>query len=269
MTQQIYSRSVTILKKFTQNTQSSMITVYEPGVVSPFDLLATTRYYGFITDLRMHVDINSIEEKPLPELSVLDSRSERITAVRDLEWNSERREIEFYLEATGTPLCKIAAVSLLNRLPYYHVNLMPYFTDNAIINVGADARISARIVNAGYGLLQGTDEVVIFGSVKEEVTTLPTEPRVIQFAQPLAWTVGTASVQVLPANPSRLQATLVNHHATAKIFINYGALAELNKGICLLPAGGSYEINLTNPYAGVISAISTVAGATLSVLEAV
>lgn len=269
MVQDIYSRSVTILKRFTHAAESSVLVLYEPGFTSPFDLLQTTRYYGFITDLRLLVNINSIDEQELPDLDATSSRNERLTAFRDMEWKSRRKELALYLEASGQPACKIASISLLNRSPYYHVNLVPYFTDNAIINVGNDARILGQIVNAGYGLLEPNDEVVVFGSVKEEVTTLPESPRDIQFAQPFSWTVGTSSILLLPSNPSRLQATFVNHHASAKIYLNYGATAQQGLGICLMPNGGSYEINQTNPYFGVISAVSSSANATLSGLEAV
>lgn len=269
MLQSIYSRSTTILKRFTSSSLNQINVLYEPGFVSPWDLLPTTRYCGFITDLRLMVRIQSIDEQELPELEVTATRTERITAVRDMEWGGKRKEIALFIETSSMPPCQIASIALLNRIPYYHVNLMPYFTDNGIINVAADARILAGIKDAGYGLLQGTDEVTVFGSVKEEVTTLPEEPRIIQYCQPHSWTVSTASLQILPTNENRLQTTFVNRHNAAKIYLNYGALAEVGKGICLMPNGGSYEINKTNPYQGIVSAIADTAGATLSGLECV
>lgn len=267
MLQSIYSRSTTILRRFTSNSLGQVNVLYEPGFTSPWDLLPTVRYCGFITDLRLMVRIRSLEEQSLPELEVTSTRTERITAVRDLEWGGKRKELALFLETSRVPPCQIASIALLNRIPYYHVNLMPYFSDNGIINVAADARILASIVDAGYGLLQGTDEVTVFGSVKEEVTTLPEEERIIQYCQPSNWVVGTSSLQLLPINQNRLQVTLVNRHSSAKIYLNYGTIAEVGKGICLLPNGGSYEINKTNPYKGVISAVSDTANATLSGIE--
>ena len=269
MLQSIYSRSTTILKRFTSSSSNQVQVIYEPGFTSPWDLLPTVRYCGFITDLRMMVKIRSIEEQALPELEVTSSRTERITAVRDMEWSNKRKELVLFLETSVMPPCQIASISLLNRLPYYHVNLMPFFTDNGIINVAADARLLAGIVDAGYGVLQETDEVTLFGSVKEEVTTLPEEPRIIQLCQPYTWSIGTTNLQILPINENRLQATFVNRSETAKVYLNYGTLAEVGKGICLMPKGGSYEINRTNPYQGVVSAISDTNGATLSGLECV
>jgi hypothetical protein len=43
---------------------------------------------------------------------------------------------------------------------------------------------------------------------------------------------------------------------TDEVFINYGGMAELGKGITLMRGGGSYEINLSNLYRGAISAIA-------------
>ena len=269
MNQSIYSRSATILKRFTSASLNQVQVLYEPGFTSPWDLLQTTRYYGFVTDLRMMVKIRSLPEQELPELEPTSTRTERITAVRDMEWNSPRKEFTLFLESSSAPMMQIGSLTLQNRIPYYHVNLVPFFSDNGIINVAADARILGGITDAGYGLLLGVDEVVIFGSVKEEVTTLPSEPRVIQLSQPLTWTVGTASTQILPANPHRLQATFVNRNASAKIYLNYGSTAEVGKGICLMPLGGSYEINRSNPYQGMISAISDAANQSLSGLECV
>ena len=269
MLQSIYSRSSTILRRLTASSSNQIFVVYEPGFAHPWDLLPTTRYCGFITDLRLMVRITSIAEQELPELEVTASRTERITAIRDMEWGGKRKELALYLESSTMGPCQIASIALLNRVPYYHVNLMPYFTDNGIVNIAADARILGGIVDAGYGLLAGTDEVTIFGSVKEEVTTLPEEERIIQYCQPYNWTIGTASAQLLPVNANRLQATFVNRHESAKIYLNYGITAEVNKGICLMPKGGSYEINKTNPYQGIISAVSDTTSATLSGIECV
>lgn len=267
--QQIYSRSAQILQRFTVDTGSNMQVIYEPAVVSPWDRVNTLRYYGFITDLRMKVQISSIAESEIPNMGVESSRTDRLIAVRDMEWKSARKELELFLETSRQPLTNVARVSLLNRQPFYTINLLPYFTDNGVVNIANDARISARIKNAGYGLLQGSDEVVMYGSVKEEVTTLPEEEAIISSCQSHGWTIGTGNAQILPSNPNRLQLTLVNRGSEGTIFINYGNLAELGKGIALLPNGGSYEINYTNPYKGMISAVADSTGSQLSGMECV
>lgn len=267
--QQIYSRSAQILQRFTVTAGSNMQLLYEPALVTPWDTVNTLRYYGFITDLRMKIQIGSIAESVIPNMGLESTRTERLMAAREMEWSSARKELEIFLETSRQPLTNIATVSLLNRQPYYTVNLLPYFTDNGVVNIANDARLSARMKNAGYGLLQGSDEVVIYGSVKEEVTTLPEEEAVITSCQPHSWTIGTGNAQILPSNPNRLQLTLTNRGSSGIIYLNYGNLAEVGKGIALLPNGGSYEINYTNPYKGMISAVASAAGSLLSGLECV
>lgn len=267
MDQSVYSRSITILNRFDSASLGNFQTVYQTGFASPWDRLPVNRYYGFITDLRAKVRISSIPEKPLPTLDLEQSRTERLTAVRDLEWMGQRYELGLYLQSARLGPLHIASISLLNRQPYYHVNLLPYFTDNALINFASDAQLLARIENAGYGFLSGFDEVVIFGSVKEELTTLPTESREISYCQSYGLTVGTTAVQLLPTNANRLQATFTNASTANKIYLNYGTTAAQNTGIVLMPNGGSYEINETNPYKGVISAIASASGSTLTYIE--
>lgn len=270
MNQQVYSRSVNILSSLTEQTGNNLILLYEPGIINQFDIVGSTRYYGFITDLRMKVDIKSIPEIELPRFDISASRTDKMTALQDMEWRSARKQLDLFIETSTCPLTLFASVSLMNRLPYYHINLLPYFSDNGVINIANDCRLFARIKDVTWGLLLGTDSVVVFGSVKEEVTTLPTEPRTIQYAQPHEWLVANESAIILAANPHRLQATLVNRSETNKIYLNYGAMAELGAGICLQPNGGTYEINLTNPYLGAISAISeSSSGVYLSGLECV
>jgi hypothetical protein len=254
--QQTYSRTQQILSPFGANDNSLRI-IYQPSAISPYDRVQTLRFYGFITSLRMKVDINSINEIPLPDLDADASRTERITALRDMEWRSARKQISFFMRTATVDWQPLFDVSLLNRLPYYTVNLLPYLTDNISFDTSNDCLIGARITNAGYGLLEGSDRVTIYGSVREEITTLPTDSKEISFADPYSFEVGSNSQVIIPANPNRQQVTLVNTSLTTEVFINYGSSAELGKGITLMRGGGSYEINLQNLYRGAISAIST------------
>lgn len=255
--QQAYSRNVSIVKGFSSASGASMIQIYAPGSVTPWDRTATIRYYGFITSLRLKIDINSIPESQIPILDLTADRTERITAVRDLEWKSPRKQIDFFLKTSQIGWQQIASISLLNRLPYYHVNLLNYLTDGVAFEVGNDTRLAARIVDVGYGLLSTTDNLTIFGSAQEEATALPTDEPVISYGSDFSWALTTQSQIILPANANRLQATLVNTSETETAYLSYGGIAQAGRGIALLRGGGTYEINKFNPYKGAISAIGT------------
>jgi len=79
-------------------------------------------------------------------------------------------------------------------------------------------------------------------------------------------TAGIANVVVLQRNPRRSGATFVNISDT-RVFLCKGDIAVLNSGIPLNANGGSYEINFTNLYQGILSVITSAANKTLCVTE--
>lgn len=254
--QQAYSRTETVITTLTAATGGDLVEIYTPGLSSPLDTVASLRWNGFITGLRAMIDINSIEESAIPRLDVDSSRTDRITAVRDMEWRSARKELELLIRDSVTPWTPIASISLLNRLPYYHVALLPYLGDDGFFNCGNDAVIGARIVNAGYGFLAGDDRVTIFGSVREEALSLPTDAEEIQASDSYQWSLSTVNQIILPPNANRLLVTLVNTSRTHDAYIAYGGVAQRGYGITLVRGGGTHEINLTNLYRGAIAAIA-------------
>jgi hypothetical protein len=254
--QQTFSRTQQILAAFAEGNNSLQI-IYQPSAITPFDRVQTLRFYGFITSLRMKVDINSMVEADIPNLDADTTRTERLTALRNMEWNAPRKQISFFMRTARLDWQPIFDVSLLNRLPYYQVNLLPYLTDNISFDTGNDFTLGAQIVNVGYGLLQASDRVILFGSVREEITTLPTDSKEISFSTPFSISASPQSRVLLPANPNRLQVTVTNTSLSHEVFLNYGSSAALNQGITLMRGGGSYEINLSNLYRGAISVISS------------
>lgn len=67
--------------------------------------------------------------------------------------------------------------------------------------------------------------------------------------------LSTTQKEVLGKNPRRIYALIVNPSAE-EIFLGFGIPAVVDRGIPLLSAGSSYEINLTNPWHGSIHAVS-------------
>jgi len=70
-----------------------------------------------------------------------------------------------------------------------------------------------------------------------------------------ATTVAVTPTLILGANGKRTGATFVNDSAGV-IYLSKGDTAALNAGIRLNAAGGSYEINLLNPWHGAVHAIA-------------
>ncbi|MBA7676742.1 hypothetical protein ES703_84986 [subsurface metagenome] len=71
----------------------------------------------------------------------------------------------------------------------------------------------------------------------------------------LAKPITSIEQEVLPVNPSRKYALLVND-GIDDIYLGMGIPAVANRGIRVNNGGGSYEINLMNPWHGSIHAMS-------------
>lgn len=200
---------------------------------------------GFIKNFRVKSQLSSIAEINLPNLSVEQSRTERLNAVRNIEWQSPRKHLKLYFASNSNDWHHIATVSLLNVPPYRLINLMEYFTPNIALELGATGAIGVSMENAGYGLLSGSDELVVYGSATTEVVVIPTEIPPLQNCTPYGWTISTDSQPILPAMNGRKQITLVNL-GEGEIYLNIGDDAYVGQGIALMPNGGSYEFNRSN-----------------------
>lgn len=266
--QQVYNRSTQILKRIDAGSRGNLVTIYQPGLVTPWDRTSTLRYYGFITDLRAKVDINSLAPTELPNLDIGTSQSERAAIIRDQEWTSPRYELDLLMRSTYSGgWHSLVSLSLLNRLPFYILNLQQYLTDQVAFNVANDAVLGCQIRNVGQGFLAGSDSIIIYGSAREEVTTVPTESPEVISSNNLSVSVGASSSSVLPANPYRKSATFVNTSAAGRISLSYQTDAVEGAGIVLYPNGGSYEINQSNLYRGTVNAIASQANCTLAITE--
>lgn len=268
--QQAYARSAQILTTLQAGNGGSLVTLYQPSVVTPWDITASLRFNGYISDLRCRIDINSLDETNIPDLGLQSNRTQRITAVRDQEWNAPRYELEVLMQSTYSGgWHSLFTVSLLNRLPYYIIDLLGYFSNQVAFAVAADAILGVRIVDAGYGFLKGDDRVTIFGAAKEEALALPTESPEIVSTSDATVTVQDVSAVVLPANPARKLATLTNASTNRILYLTYNSTAQVGKGFCLYPNGGTLNIDTANLYRGAITAIADGPNAPLSVAEAV
>ena len=79
-------------------------------------------------------------------------------------------------------------------------------------------------------------------------------------------TVGNTSTTVLAANSDRKAAIFIND-SDETIYLARGSTAAMNQGIRLNANGGSFEINATNLYTGVVTAICASGGKNLCIEE--
>lgn len=267
--QQAYNRSAQILQKLGAATGVNPIVIYQPGLVTPWDRTASLRYYGFLTDLRMRISVPSYPEVDLPNLDASSTRTARVSAVRDQEWKSNRCELDLLLKTAYSPWQVLSTVSIINRPPYYVVNVAPYLTDNISFLIASDAVLAVRLRDVGFGLLKGADELVIFGAVREEAIAVPSDGDEIIYTTETTLTIGTSPVTALAANSARKGATLINASPSQTIYLSYSPTAQLGSGLMINPGGGTLNIDSSNLFKGAIAAIADGAGATLLVSEGI
>jgi len=78
--------------------------------------------------------------------------------------------------------------------------------------------------------------------------------------------IGATQEEVLPHNPERKYALLVNDSVNT-IWLSLGAPAAANQGIRLNAQGGAYEINSTNLFKGRIYAVASAAASKIMITE--
>jgi hypothetical protein len=61
-----FFRNVSIAQSLTLSSGSNVVQIYQPGTANPTSLADGVRYAGFITSLRLYVDISSIAEVQYP-----------------------------------------------------------------------------------------------------------------------------------------------------------------------------------------------------------
>lgn len=119
---------------------------------------------GLVESLRAVVSLPSLgTPNPLPEGFGSLPKADRPEAYRDWLYSQPRKLLE--LLVGGKVWAKIP---LINRDPWYEVNLMPYLSDQSIARIAPGKNLEARLANAGFGLYSSQDSILIKGFGVEE-----------------------------------------------------------------------------------------------------
>lgn len=161
-------RNVNILHELNATNGTDMVELYQPGLLNSLDVVSNAKYSGFITSLRLTIDITSIDELKIVENDTLASDDTIAENAKITFNNNAKKCISFFMKTSATPLIKIADIYLFNQRPFYYLSLPPYFTSANTFDVAPDAVIAAQMTDVGYGLLSDDDRILILGTVIEE-----------------------------------------------------------------------------------------------------
>lgn len=161
-------RNVNILHELNASTGTEIIELYQPGFLNSLDVVNNAKYSGFITSLRLTIDITSIDELEVVENDTLASDYTIADNAKITFNNNAKKCISFFMKTSATPLIKIADIYLFNQRPFYYLSLLPYFTNSNTFDVAPDAVIAAQMRDVNYGILADDDRILVLGTVIEE-----------------------------------------------------------------------------------------------------
>lgn len=241
-----------ILSKINAASGGSVIPVFAPTN-------ADTSYY--LQALRLKISIVSVSLTGIPDLEPEMTRAEKIRIVRDLEWDSPRKELAILQKTTGDWI-EVARVSCLNRPPYYTINLLQYLTDNADLPLGVGSALGVKIADVGHGLLSGKDELIVHGGgISESASTETPEPPtggsgwgedIGTCSQSLA-SIAVTARQIVPIQTGR-KYLAISVQSGGDVWLGLGSAPAIDNGLLLTGSASSYEIH---NYSGSIWAIAS------------
>ena len=165
-------RNINILREFNASSTTEIIDIYQPGWLNPYDIVTGAKYSGFITSLRLTIDISSIPQ--MQEIST-DLLADDVTvnqAANETFSGNSKKCLTVYVRTNDTPMIKLVDLYLFNQRPYYYLDLVPYFTSAGTFDVAADTVISCGLSDIGDGLLQYNDRILVLGTVVEEAPSI-------------------------------------------------------------------------------------------------
>jgi hypothetical protein len=208
----------------------------------------------FVKNLKAYVSINSIAESITPDFYLEDSETDKLNKVLDVEWNSERKELQL-LFGNDDNWMSVGESSLLNPngYPYRIYNLLDLLTDNLAFEFSEDMQIAVKMQDVGFGLLRNQDKVNIYGSYVEEIV-IDDNHKPITAIQETIVNIDSKNTILLNSNNLR-KYVIIQNKSDNDIFISLSGLAY--EGSLRIKPEGHYEFNTNNtPYYGVISGFS-------------
>lgn len=167
-------RSYPILATLDAATGAAPITLAHFGAQSD-PLQSDPNYVGMIGLLSnfraiAYLSAESFAEVALPELNLADGDTARMVKILDVQWGAPRLHAEILLSPDGVTWTAIALIAFLNAggYPFSLVDMLPYLTSDVAREFPAGLRLGIRLIDVGYGLIKGSDKIVLDGNWVEE-----------------------------------------------------------------------------------------------------
>ncbi|WP_445628419.1 hypothetical protein [Nostoc sp. DSM 114167] len=236
------------------NSGSSVVPIFQ---YSPFTKAGyrTINEYFEINNLKAVAFIYNTDAVPFPVFELEDTESKQLLTAINLEWKSERIQMDVVLTTnSGTNWHRIAAYSLLNASPY------PYreysLGDHTL---GDNAMLGIQMRSVGYGLLQngnlGSDRVTVFADLVRVVTV----ERIADTAQRVTNNITTTPSIIVNSNVNRKVLSFFNS-SNQNVYIDNVSTVSTTSHMLELEPKEYYEVPepmYTGSYYAVVASGST------------
>lgn len=138
------------------NYTNGIATIYNP----------TSGHSGFVTTLRITINLNSIAETTFPHIPDDTPPAVLEQILDEVAVNTEFKEITLFFKKGDGSWLERCPMKIFNKEPFYDVNLMRLFSDANTIDVAEDFSLGIQI-KAGNTLTE-EDKILVWGSVVEE-----------------------------------------------------------------------------------------------------
>ncbi|MBD2571062.1 hypothetical protein [Anabaena lutea] len=201
--------------------------------------------------------IKSLAAIEYPKFGISASESEEQLALLNLQWTSERFHLNFYLDIQGQDRTFLTTYSLLSVVPYPYANIPV-----EPINLGDGDMISIGIEDAGYGLLQAQDKVIISGELIQNLWLEKSSDSAIKIAN----LITTNPSLIVNSNPLRTGIDMVNITDKTIYLDTQNTVSDTSYLRKLLPGDELSEAG-NSPYTGEYYAVVEEGTANLEIRE--
>lgn len=236
--------------------QGNLIEIYTPGEYEGVEL------DGFILNLSVHVNINSIPQLPyIPPANALATVEEKDKAWYDAVKDSPAKQFGIYIQDPGasTPIRKFG-LTCWNIRPGYTENLTDTIAGSfsingasvAVFQHGSKLFVGAEDYNSGF--LGNGDTINFFLDVSQEKSLpLPLEKCTLGIPEIINLTANQPQ-KILESNFFR-KGALIGNYGQGKVYLSRKSAGTVGKGYLLFP-NREFEINKTNFFRESIWAIA-------------
>lgn len=161
----------------------------------------TIRFSAIVESLRVRVSQPSLGAPlPLPEGLEDLGQVDAAEAYRGWLWAQPRRHLNILMGGVVW-----ATVPLLNRVPFYVVNLIPYLSAQSTARIAAGTSLGLAIEDAGFGPIASQDSIVVMGEGVQECDVEDLAPQFSELEQVLSGVIRSQVGQLQTALDARIR----------------------------------------------------------------